>query len=191
MKTTAQKLFDSAWIGDASELAAILEEFVDQPCPSLDSPLEAACYNAKPEAVEFLLRSGANPNTTSMPTGETLLHQVITKSTESSERTTIVKSLISYGADVNSLTVPHVATQCFMRDIRTRAESPLHRAAAYGDAEMVSALIEAGANKAAKDINGDSPLTWGSWHLRPSEVLVQLLYGDIPGWHGFPNPEQK
>ncbi len=64
----------------------------------------------------------------------------------------------------------------------------LHRAAAYGDIEMITALIEAGADKAAKDTNGDSPLTWGSWHLRSSEILALLLYGEIPGWHGFPNP---
>ncbi len=89
---------------------------------------------------------------------------------------------------MNQATIPGVPTECFMRDIRTRGETPLHRAAAYGDFEMVSALIEAGADKTAKDANGDSPLTWGSWHLRPSEILALLLYGDIPGWQGFPNP---
>jgi hypothetical protein len=29
------------------------------------------------------------------------------------------------------------------------------------------------------DMNGDSPLTWASWHLRPASVLRKLCYGDF------------
>ena len=27
--------------------------------------------------------------------------------------------------------------------------------------------------------NGDSPLTWASWHLRPASILRKLCYGDF------------
>jgi hypothetical protein len=28
-------------------------------------------------------------------------------------------------------------------------------------------------------MNGDSPLTWASWHLRPGAILHLLCYGDF------------
>lgn len=191
MTTSANTLFDAAWHGRLPEIRSLLDSLSSLPPRALESALEAAAYNAQPEACELLLQHGADPNATHEPTGETVLHQVITKTTSAAERTRIVKALIAHGAELNRTTIPGVPTECFMRDIRTRGETPLHRAAAYGDAEMVAALIAAGADKSAKDVNGDSPLTWGSWHLRPSEVLGLLLYGDIPGWHGFPNADIK
>lgn len=188
MSNLPDQLFDAAWNGRLQEIESLLGSGENLPSRSIGRALEAAAYNAQPAACHLLLKLGADPNTAHEPTGETVLHQVITKTTSAPERTRIVKSLIAHGADVNRTTIPGVPTECFMRDIRTRGETPLHRAAAYGDIEMISALIEAGADKAAKDTNGDSPLTWGSWHLRPSEILALLLYGDIPGWQGFPNP---
>jgi catalase len=44
-----------------------------------------------------------------------------------------------------------------MRDCRTRGETPLHRAAAFGDAEAVQLLLDAGAVIDARDANGDTP----------------------------------
>ncbi len=64
-----------------------------------------------------------------------------------------------------------------MRDVRTRGETPLHRAAAYGNDETITMLIDANAQIDAKDINGDTPLTWASWHLRPRSILRLLCYG--------------
>lgn len=188
MSDISDQLFHAAWNGQLQDIESLLGSGESLPSRAIGRALEAAAYNAQPDACDLLLQFGADPNTFHEPTGETVLHQVITKTTSVPERTRIVKSLIAHGADVNRATIPGVPTECFMRDIRTRGETPLHRAAAYGDTEMISALIEAGADKAAKDTNGDSPLTWGSWHLRSSEILALLLYGEIPGWHGFPNP---
>jgi ankyrin repeat protein len=64
-----------------------------------------------------------------------------------------------------------------MRDVRTRAETPLHRAAAFGNETTIQMLMDAGARREAKDMNGDSPLTWASWHLRPRSILRLLCYG--------------
>ena len=35
----------------------------------------------------------------------------------------------------------------------------------------------AGANREARDANGDSPLTWASRHHRPSHILAKLCFG--------------
>ena len=64
-----------------------------------------------------------------------------------------------------------------MRDVRTRGETPLHRAAAFGSEQSIQMLLAAGARLDAKDIHGDSPLTWASWHLRPRSILRLLRYG--------------
>ena len=64
-----------------------------------------------------------------------------------------------------------------MRDCRTRGETPLHRAAAFGNEEDIRLLLAAGAKIDAKDVNGDTPLTWASWYLRPGAVLHPLCFG--------------
>jgi ankyrin repeat protein len=66
-----------------------------------------------------------------------------------------------------------------MRDARTRGETALHRAAAFGSPDTVRMLLEAGATVDAEDMYGETPLAWASWHLRPDAVLRQLTYGGI------------
>ncbi len=63
-----------------------------------------------------------------------------------------------------------------MRDCRTRGETPLHRAAAFSSVEVIDALLGSGAKLDARDANGDSPLTWGSWHGRPPAILRRLCH---------------
>ena len=63
-----------------------------------------------------------------------------------------------------------------MRDCRTKGETPLHRAAAFGTEEAIQLLIDSGATLSARDMNGDSPLAWASWHLRPDTILRKLCY---------------
>jgi hypothetical protein len=41
----------------------------------------------------------------------------------------------------------------------------------------VQLLLDAGAKIDAKDMNGDSPLSWASWHVRPDGILRKLCYG--------------
>ena len=66
-----------------------------------------------------------------------------------------------------------------MRDCRTRGETPLHRAAAFGTEEAIQMLLDAGARREVRDANGDSPLSWASWHLRPASVLQKLCFGNF------------
>lgn len=63
-----------------------------------------------------------------------------------------------------------------MRDCRTKGESPLHRAAAFGNEEDIQLLLDARAVIDAKDANGDSPLSWAGWYLRPGAIIGLLCY---------------
>jgi uncharacterized protein len=146
---------------------------------ALNRALEAAVYNAKPATCKRLLELGADPYSREESTGETVLHQVITKTTDSTERTAIVGDLILAGAAADCRTITNVPILCFAWDIRTRGESPLHRAAAYGSVEMIQMLLDVGADRTSKDAHGETPLTWASWHLRDNDVLKLLLYGEF------------
>jgi ankyrin repeat protein len=64
-----------------------------------------------------------------------------------------------------------------MRDVRTKGETPLHRAAAFADADTIRLLLDAGADRERRDAHGDTPLSWASWHLRPGAVLALLAHG--------------
>jgi cytohesin len=181
MKSPAEQLFDAAWSGDLTAIRAILEEPDAIGQKALDRALEATAFNAKPEACRLLLESGADANTRDESNHESVLHQVLAKATELPERAAIVELLIRAGAEVNCRTIPGVVTFCFPRDIRTRGETPLHRAAAYGSVELIKLLLDAGADRSAKDAHGESPLTWASWHWRENDVLKLLLYGEFLG----------
>jgi len=182
MPSIEESLGNAAWNGDLTAICDCLEKggAINGRSFNNSSPLEAAAYNGQAAACDLLLQSGADPNATHASTGETVLHQVITKAGDP-RRTRIVKALVVAGADVNRQTVPGASTLSFARDIRTRGETALHRAAAYGDLDMITALVAAGADKSARDINGDSPLTWASWHLRDNAVLRSLLFGEFEG----------
>lgn len=182
MSSIQENLWNAAWNGDLASIQENLDAGADVNSRGFNAstPLEAAAYNGQADACELLLERGADPNATAETSGETALHQAITKSGDP-RRTRIVKALVAAGADVTKTTLPGITTLCFARDIRTRGETPLHRAAAYGDAEMIQSLLQAGADKSARDINGDSPLTWASWHLRDNPILKPLLFGDFEG----------
>lgn len=142
-----------------------------------------AAYNGKVDSVRWLLDKGENANFSFTDTGENALHYTISKTSEMDERVEIVKILINAGTDVNRKTIPGKPTLCFMRDARLKGETPLHRAAAYGNVTIVKMLLDAGAEPTMKDVNGDTPISWGSWHLRDADVLRLLVYKGVPAIH--------
>ena len=85
----------------------------------------------------------------------------------------IVKSVIFTPFSI-CFHVSGIETGAFMRDVRTRGETPLHRAAAFGSEATIRMLLDAGADRHLRDAHGDSPLSWASWHLRPRSVLRLL-----------------
>jgi uncharacterized protein len=142
-----------------------------------------AAYNGKVDSVEWLLNNGENANFSFTNTGENALHYAISKTSEINDRAEIVKMLITAGTDVNKKTLVGKPTLCFMRDAYLKGETPLHRAAAYGNVDIIKMLLDAGAEPSIKDANGDTPISWGSWHLRDSIVLRLLIYEGVPSIH--------
>jgi cytohesin len=175
-------IFTAAWEGniEALELYHHLGAKLDL---ESNNPICNAAYNGKLESVKWFIEKGANANFSFGDTGENALHYTICKTSEMESRTEIVRLLINAGADVNKKTIKGVSTLCFMRDAFLKAETPLHRAAAYGNEQIVRLLIEAGADISAKDGNGDTPISWGSWYLRDSTILRLLVHDNVPGIH--------
>ena len=162
-----------AYFGDVSAIRFLLAN--GESVASLVDELNAAAFHGHWRLCQFLIENGANVNQAEEETGETPLHSALCKLSAGHDR--VVRVLLANGADPNSKTKVGAETGGFMRDARTRGETPLHRAAAFASAEAIQFLLDAGALKEARDCNGDTPLSWGSWHLRPDSILIKLCYG--------------
>ncbi len=136
------------------------------------SVLAGLAYVNQLDCVRALLRAGAHVDRGREESGETPLHHALVSRT--SDRTPLVKLLLDHGANPNAKTKAGIYSFNYGGDLRTRAETPLHRAAAYSPAETITLLLEAGADLTIWDINGDSPGTWALWHLREKSVLNAL-----------------
>jgi len=165
------------YYNDVTALKAILRAGGSLDVLDLDGELRAAAFFGHWKMCDFLLMQGASATTVDAETAETPLHLALCKA-DRPHYLHVIRLLLAHGADPNARTNPGMETGAFMRDARTRGETPLHRAAAYGDAAMIRCLVDHGADVQAKDANGDSPLTWASWHLRPGAILGLVTFGD-------------
>ncbi len=165
-----------AYYGDVSAIRFLLAngESLESLGENLD--LNGAVFHGHWKLCEFLVENGADVNRPLPDTGETPLHAALC-TTNRRAHDLVIKVLLANGANPNAVTKAAAETGGFMRDCRTKAETPLHRAAAFGSEETIQLLLDAGATIDAKDMNGDSPLTWASWYLRPDSVLRKLCYG--------------
>ena len=178
-----------AYYGDVSAMKHLLARGV--PIESLGDNLDlnGACFHGHWRLCQFLIGRGADVNFPLPDTGETPLHAALCTA-ERRAHNLVLRVLLAHGADPNRATKPGVETGGFMRDARTKGETPLHRAAAFGDEESIQMLLDAGARVDVKDMHGDSPLSWASWYLRPTPILRKLLYGDFrirPTYAGMQN----
>lgn len=148
--------------GDVSAIRFLLShgESLDSMGPNLG--LAEAAFNGHWKLCEFLIERGADVNRADTATGETALHAALCRANRPSYDL-VVHVLLAAGADPNRPTRQSVETSAFMRDSRTKGETPLHRAAAFGSEATIRLLLNAGASREAKDISGDSPLSWASW----------------------------
>jgi ankyrin repeat protein len=163
-----------AYYGDVSAIKFLLTKGESLRPLGGDLGLNAAAFHGHWRLCQFLIEAGADANFREPKSGETPLHAAL--SSRRSAQHWVVKVLLESGADPNRQTNASAETGAFMRDVRTRQETPLHRAAAFASAETIQLLLDAGAKIDAKDANGDSPLTWASWHLRPDSILKKLCY---------------
>jgi ankyrin repeat protein len=166
-----------AYYGDVGAVRLLLGHGESLSSLGPDLGLRGAAFHGHWRLCEFLLESGADVDAADPETGETALHSALCTA-ERRAHDLVVRVLLSHGADVHRATRPAVATGCFMRDCRTKGETPLHRAAAFGSEETIDLLFGAGARRDARDVNGDTPLGWASWYGRPDAILRRLLYGE-------------
>jgi uncharacterized protein len=165
-----------AYYGDVSAIKFLLSRSESLDSLGPDRGLNGASFHGHWRLCKFLLEHGADVNWADPVSGETPLHAALCK-TDRVVYDRVLKVLLSAGANPNARTNNGAETQGFMRDCRTKGETPLHRAAAFGEEETIKLLLDAGAQIDAKDANGDSPLGWASWYLRPTPILRLLCYG--------------
>jgi len=173
-----------AYYGDVTAIRFLLAHGESLASLGENLDLNGAAFHGHWQLCQFLIDNGADANHRLADTGESPLHVALSTS-DRRAHDLVIKVLLANGANPNCVTKESAPTGCFMRDCRTKAETPLHRAAAFGTDETIQLLLDAGAKKDAKDMNGDSPLSWASWHLRPGSILRKLCYGDF-----FIHPDQ-
>ncbi len=167
-----------AYYGDVSAIRFLLANGESLESLGENFDLNGAAFHGHWQLCQFLIENGADVNHALPDTGETPLHAALCKANRPAYNH-VIKILLANGANPNCVTKASAETGGFMRDCRTKAETPLHRAAAFGTEETIQILLDAGAAIEAKDMNGDSPLTWASWHLRPGSILKKLCFGNI------------
>jgi ankyrin repeat protein len=149
-----------AYYGDVSAIRHLLAEgeTLDSLGPNLD--LNGAAFHGHWQLCQFLIENGADPNHRLPDTGETPLHAALSRANQLTAEH-VLAVLLDAGADTGVAAGVGAETGCFMRDVRTRGEFPLHRAAAFGSEATIGRLIEAGASPAVTDAHGDTPADLG------------------------------
>ena len=166
-----------AYYGDVSAIRYLVANGETLAALGDNLDLNGAAFHGHWRLVQFLIEQGANANHPLPGTGETPLHAALSRPGRPPQDH-VVELLLAAGADPNARAADGAETGAFMRDARTRGETPLHRAAAFAGETALRQLIEAGADLEARDAHGDTPLGWASWHLRPAAILRLLCRGE-------------
>jgi ankyrin repeat protein len=164
-----------AYYGDVTAIRCLLRKGETLTSLGDNLDLNGAAFHGHWQLCEFLIENGADPNQPHPAAGETPLHVALSRANRASQER-VVAVLISAGADPNISALAGAETGCFMRDVRSKAETPLHRAAAFASAATIGSLLRAGARADARDMHGETPLSWASWHLRPASILRMLCF---------------
>ena len=133
------------------------------------SPLMLAAFMGQVELLRLFLAAGANVNLAMPIGGETALHMAAV-----ANRTAAAKVLLDAGADPNLHVKSDVGTSMFDGNVKLWGETPLHFAAAYGDEEMIQAMLLAGADREAPNSHGETPLAYAGRHRRERDIRKLL-----------------
>lgn len=167
-----------AYYGDVSAIRFLISRGANLSSLGDNLGLNGACFHGHWRLSKFLIEKGADVNAADGQNGETPLHSALC-STDRVSHDRVLEVLLSCGANPNVTAKNGAETGGFMRDARTKGETPLHRAAAFGNLETIQLLLQHGAKIGARDANGDSPLSWGSWYLRPDLILRTLCFDNF------------
>ena len=167
-----------AYYGDVSAIRFLLSKGAELASLGENFDLNGAAFHGHWRLCRFLLDQGADVNAVDRQNGETALHAALC-TTDRVQHDRVLEVLLAFGANANAATKIGVETGGFMRDVRTKGETPLHRAAAFGSEATIELLLRHGAMLDARDAYGDSPLSWASWHLRPDSILRMLCFGNF------------
>jgi uncharacterized protein len=157
-KVPTMTVHEAAALGDMQTLKVLARWKDTLTSYSTDgwSPLHLAAAFGGPQATEFLLNEGADPNARSKNTlNNTPLHSCVAIS----KNTHIAKLLLDKGADVNA--------------VQHGGFTPLHAAAFAGDLPMVHLLLDAGAKLDPKTDDGQTALDLAREKKR--DVIVKEL----------------
>jgi len=124
------------YFNDTTALQAIISSGGTLDSIDLNNELGNAAFFGHWKVCDFLINHGANVNATIGKTNETRLHDALAKAGRP-YCFYVVKLLVERGADINAKTLSGIETGAFMRDVRTKGETPLHRAAAYADERTI------------------------------------------------------
>jgi len=167
-----------AYYGDVSAIRFLISQGAELASLGENLDLNGAAFHGHWRLCKFLLEQGADGNAADSGNGETALHSALC-TTDRVQHDRVLEVLLAAGADPNVATKNGMETGGFMRDVRTKGETPLHRGAAFGSEATIELLLRFGAKVDARDANGDSPLSWGSWYLRPDSILRMLCFGSF------------
>lgn len=165
-----------AYYGDVSALRHLLDLGAPETALGVNLGLTGAAFHGHWQLVQYLLQRGADPRSADRETGETPLHAALSRVGDPAQHQ-VVRILLNAGADPAAATLDGRETGSFMRDARTRGETPLHRAAIFSRSDTLDALLAAGASPEVVDARGETPLAWASWALRPDAILRRLCFG--------------
>ncbi|MDE2874096.1 MAG: ankyrin repeat domain-containing protein [Gemmatimonadota bacterium] len=158
LHTAARSTDHPAMIGALVEAGAEVDAWI----PGIHSPYGwtplhlAAGENRNPAVTAALIEAGADVHAR-QEDGPTPLHDAATAE--------VVALLLEAGADIEAR-----ATYVMWRQPNGRDMTPLHVAAKRGNAAVFMALLEAGADPSALDIEGKTPLD----HARENKALREL-----------------
>ncbi len=128
-----------AYYGDVSAIRYLLANGESLASLGENLDLNGAAFHGHWQLCQFLVERGADVNHPMPDTGETPLHTALCKANRPIYDH-VVEILLAGGANPNSATRTGVETGGFMRDVRTKGETPLHRAAAFGTERAVDLL---------------------------------------------------
>lgn len=181
--------------GDAAEVEHLIQGAdvnVDEPDRRNRTPLDWAACRCHPQAINVLVKAGADVNRTGKNGWTPLL--LASESIEDACESAII-ALINNGADVNCqikkcgrTSLHHAvckgltrATDALIKagaDVNRAANNgaaPLHLAAGWGNSEAITVLVDAGAKVNQQDKYGRTPLHVAAGTLIGDEQVIDAL----------------